>query len=877
MIDSTSHLGAAVDTAMRVAANPPGSSQADTGVSNPANPWMQIPLDQTDLDHLVHIVSLYRDQWCTDRLVRQRIWIKNVLFYRNIQILDWWQDINGGNGGWVDTLAWYRGSDKVRDGEGTELEKFQHPITLMLGETFVGVLSREVPATVVRPVDPRQPADVMTALAAQTAIGIIERRNKVRQMVRDEFEMFYLYGTYFKYTRGTFESQWGWDDEMVLGEMQVAQAPSMRCLHCGASTPWDNMGIGQNPSQPKDQNQDQGQQPDFGGGEMPNCPQCQTPMGPESWYEGGAPVASMQVSGTKRVPRAMVRQTIHSPMEIDADPQAKDLSATAILAFDQEADIGELRTMFPDNWDKLHEGEPVSTTAMADYDRLRRNEVYAMGTAYTTDTNQQRSTYSQVWMAPFSFARDGDAEFAARMRKLAPNGLKLSMVGSEVLGVRLGDLTKEWSQARTRHNFGLYSTTVAESVTSFNERFNSAMQAYDDYMMRAPFGLNLVQGGKIDPDKWKGNTLSPTTITPIWLNTAGNESLANVFQHFDIPVNPGLALYPQMLWQFAQLLNGLPPQVAGAGTNEDVETFGGQQLQMDSAASGLTPFWENVKEEHAWAAQNAIECLQKLMKSGACREIWGVVEDEGADFRSELVNLDRMQGQVEVYADEDQDLPVTPQQMRESLGLVFKEIGNGNQAALRLMDVPENQDLMIQTLFPNMVSPTRGQMMKTLRDLQTVAKTPSSVSQNPDGSYGETLAAQPEMEEDMSIAIPTVSEFLIKNADARTKKPDVYKRWEAYFAQCQEMQTQQQVRTAKLQLQVKMAGVPPQAPKTDPGTAQAVQELQSLAMQMAQRLGQLAMLDPAMTGNTASAQVSAANDVVGSAIDAAKEMRLASE
>lgn len=863
MGDGLAKVGGAIQQAIGGALAAPGSQAADIGVDNPANPRMQLPVSKEDADHLVKIVSLYRDQWCTDRLVRQRIWIKNVLFYRNIQILDWWQDINGGNGGWVDTLSWYRGSDKTRDGESTELEKFQHPITLMLGQTFVGVLSREVPATVIRPVDPRQSADVMTAMAAQTAIGIIERRNQTRMMVRDENELLYLYGVYFKYTRGTFEDRWGWDYETVLGDMQVSQGPTMRCMGCGASTPADNMAVGQNGA--------------FGGEDMPSCPRCGTPMGPESWYEGGAPVASMQVAGSRKVPRAMVRQTVHSPMEIDADPQAKDLSGTAILAFDQEVDIGELRTMFPDQWDDLHEGEPTPTTAMADYDRLRRNEVYAMGTAYTTDTNQQRSTYSQVWMQPFSYSRDGDKEFAERMMAIAPDGLKLSMVGSEVVGIRKAVLTKEWSSARTHNSFGLYSMSVAESVTSFNERFNSAMQAYDDYMMRAPFGINLVQGGKIDQDKWKGNTLAPTTITPIWLNTAGNESLANVFQHFDIPVNPGLALYPQMLWQFAQLLNGLPPQVAGAGTSEDVETFGGQKLQLDGSLSGLAPFWENLKEEHAVAAQNAIECLQNLMKAGACREIWDVVQDQGSNYHSDVVNLDRMQGQVSVYADEDQDLPVTPQQMRESLGLVFQELSKGNEAAARLLDVPANQDTLAQTLFPNLVNPTTPQRMKTLRDLQMVAKTASSPIQRPDGSFGEKLAAEPGVTEDMTVAIATVSEFLIENADVCYKNPDVWQRWEAYFAACQEMQTQQQVRVAQLKLKVQAASVPPQAPKVDPGTMQTVQMWQSLATEMQRRLVQIAQMDPSMTGGTVTGQVSAANDVISNTVDAGKEVRLANE
>src|SRR5580698_2295390 len=76
--------------------------------ARPDDQWMQLNLSQDDIDHTVKIITMYRDQWCTDRLARQRIWIKNVLFYRNIQVLDWYEGLNG-TGGWVNSLAWYQG------------------------------------------------------------------------------------------------------------------------------------------------------------------------------------------------------------------------------------------------------------------------------------------------------------------------------------------------------------------------------------------------------------------------------------------------------------------------------------------------------------------------------------------------------------------------------------------------------------------------------------------------------------------------------------------------------------------------------------------------------------------------------------------------
>ncbi len=723
----------------------------------------------------------------------------------------------------------------------------------MLGQTFIGVLSRDIPATVVRPEDARVAADMETAEAAQLALKIIERKNRIRQMTRNELELLYLYGTYFKYTRGVVDGAWcGYDSELDIGEIGVEQPDVMRCMQCGADTPVSELEQGTP-------------------GMMPACPQCGAPMGEESFYPGGPARTQLGVLGVRKVPRAMVKQTVHGCFEIDCDPQAKDLAGTPILAFDQEIDVGEARTMFPLAWDDIHEGEPTSTTAMADYDRLRRNEVYAMGTAYTTDTNQQRPTYSQVWVQPAAYSRDGDAEYAKRMLAAAPEGLKITMMGSKVVGVKKATLTKEWTCCRLHENFGLYSPTIAEFVVSFNERFNSAMQAYDDYMMRAPFGMNLVNGAKIDVDKWKGNTLAPATITPVWLNAAANESLANVFQHFDIPVNPGLALYPQMLWMFAQVLNGLPAQIAGSGTSEDVDTYGGQQLQVSGANSGITPFWEALKLEHAEAGQNAIDCLRELLRTGAAREIWDVIEDKGAKYRNtDSIDFSKLRGNVRCFTDEDQDLPQTPEQVRESLMVVFKELGAGNPAAQRIFDVPANQERIGSTLFPNLVGPINAQRSKTLSDLSALLEQTATPMENEDGSIGSKLPVEPSIVEDMEVAIASISEYMIENADIRIHNPIGWSQMEQYFGKCQEMQAQQQIRTAKLNLEVKAASAPPSQPKVDPGTMQAVRELQGLATQMAERLGALAMIDPSATKGTANAQVSAANDIVGAAIDAGK-------
>ena len=336
-------------------------------------------------------------------------------------------------------------------------------------------------------------------------------------------------------------------------------------------------------------------------------------------------------------------------------------------------------------------------------------------------------------------------------------------------------------------------------------------------------------------------------------------------------MNPALWNYPGMLMTFCELIIGIPRQMSGQGTQHDVETLGGQQLQLDRAATTLKPYWENVKDEHAWASQNAIECLQALMRTGAVTKIWDVVESRGGGFENNEVDWTSMQGQVEFSMDEDQDLPVDPAELRAAIEAMFEALKENNPAAAEWFSVPANQDLALSTMLPGTVNPKEAQTLKTEYDIQTIVNQGAQVKMNPDGTVGSELPVHPDKMENFGDAKMIVSQYMLKNFELRAENPMAWAALLQYWDELDNMDMQVAANTAQRQLKVHQAGSPP-PDKPDPGTMQTVAELHKLATQMADRLGQLAMLDPMATKGTASAQVSAANDVVGAAIKATTAM-----
>src|SRR5208283_4176927 len=416
-----------------------GDNRADVqySASHPQTQDPQAAIDalisKPDLDRLVTIITNYRTGWAPHRLLHLSNWMRNQLFYRGHQILGWDQS----QAVWYDALALYMQSGQQQEGEDTYLQNFQNNVTKMLGLAFIGTMSRSVPPTVIRPENAEVLEDTTTAKAAQEAISIIERMNDIRGLVRSENTLLYLYGVYFKHTRTVIDGSWaGYDEQPVIGPIDDSKAARFHCPQCGADIPPNTVRMGAGTED----------------GDSLACPQCGATLGPADFFPAQGPSGLTGQTGTKRVPRAMVKWDVHGPLEWDCDPEAKKIKDSPLFALEMEVDLGSLRKTFPLQIQKIMSGAQSSTTPNAMFERLRRNESYSQGTAYTTDSYQTKPTLSQIWVQPQAFYKDetGDKDdqgltFAQRMEKNFPDGLKLTMCATETLDIRPACLEKEWT------------------------------------------------------------------------------------------------------------------------------------------------------------------------------------------------------------------------------------------------------------------------------------------------------------------------------------------------------------------------------------------------------------------------------------------------
>jgi hypothetical protein len=837
---------------MQSGGNLPSSPQQTTtpatAEKTPQNPQ---PGDSQSLDRLHgltkeqserivgEIIQPFRTQWATDRIMKMPNWLKNTEYDKGKQILGWDPITRT----YFDAVAYYRQNNQETD--YSYLEKYVNNITQTCRRNFSSAVARAVPPVVIRPENAENLADMTTAKAGQEAITIIEEANKTKGLLQLEAQYLFLYGVYFKWTRFVIDGVWvGYKNEPVFGDIDAKISEDhFHCSNCGADSPET--------------------------GQM-RCPQCGAQLNPQDFQPGETAAVIGQV-GTKKKPNGLPKWSVFSPLQVDTDPTKEFLEDVPLLALEWEVDASDVRATFPDMAPEITEGVESATNDNASYERLVRTMVFSSSFSVTADIFAARGTYSLIWVQPNSYYRiQNDDAFVQQLKAIFPYGMKVTMYGPLVLSVEPAVLIKEWSACKLHRGYGLYPPSVADNVVPFNERFNAINNILDDYMERCSTGITLVDPRRIDIREMSGKPLTGGVLNPTPSVGEGvTQPLANSIYHFQFQMDAGLFDYLDRLWNYCQIISGIPPQVSGTGTTPGVETGKGQKQMLDQAMGPLSDVYDSMKDEHASAGQNAIECLQQNMAYTG--SLWQVIEENGSEFRNNYVHLDEMQGRVRVRANTDEGLPMTPEQKRQWCETIMEMAEKQNPAALAWLDETANQQLLNDYWgLPGSVAPGAAQRSKTLQDIRRLLQTPPTPKIGPNGMqmtdpddgtpmFNPSIAPN-KWVEDYNILLPTIDQFCAENCDVKQQNPMGWANIIAFKRLAIDYQAQVASYKEKLKGEIGRAGAPP-PPQPNP----TVQQLEAAALDDAMaalaNLRQQAAV-PITTPKLSGAPVQAAKELV---------------
>ncbi len=481
----------------------------------------------------------------------------------------------------------------------------------------------------------------------------------------------------------------------------------------------------------------------------------------------------------------MVAMTLYSPLMVDSAPYAKNLRETPILNVDEEVDLSSLRASYPEQWESL-KGSLGPMLSEAQNERMARQMIYSEEGSQSSFIQDMMPTLSRTWIQPWAFNAVDDKNTALKLKEIFPRGCLLVNVGDLFLEARDARLTDEWTWAGTvQETFGLYPPAVGDAAIPVQERINDASNITHEYMNRIAAGIVLYNSNLIDGEAFHGKSMAPGMLNGVKMKqtaSAMGNRLEDAIVQIKAEIDANIYSYQQQLVFTAQLISGTPPQVFGGAGDPHIETKGGQEQQLSTAMGKLSLFWDNIREEHAQAAEVAVECAQANMTD----DLISVIADQTGEYRNQYVRLDELQGSVHALPETDQGFPMSASEMRDFWMNMIQQ-AEKNPFAQSVMEDPANQEQAAQTVgVPGLVVPGRDMRNKVLRILDVLMEQKPVAAGPLHPQTGKSLIELPSIQpdktlDDMDVIVKTVRHWAQKNFDKQHEAPDGFRNVVLYY------------------------------------------------------------------------------------------------
>jgi hypothetical protein len=579
------------------------------------------------------------------------------------------------------------------------------------GQSIVAVLSQSVPHVRFLPKSPSNEADIATARAATDVIEVVERNNRIEQILAEESFHLWVGGKVGAYVRYVVDGQaFGWHPEPVIEAREKEIKPGRYlCGSCGVETPGERVqrvaagsleahslkAVPLNPDGARvssaENREGEGAQagmPVLLGGKT-FCPECGALIDSGSWLPPEM-ITVPEVTGTRNVPNGQEVVTVVGALELKTPPWANEQREYPYLQWQMETHMARLRAAYPHAAGKI--GAPVTPDGSAQYERLARLS-QSQGGPLTEggDINQNLITYQRTWLRPWAFYLVEDLERREKLLELFPEGCYVAFAGDAYLESRNESMDEHWRVMHAMPGDGSSNgrPALGDSLLSVQERFNSLtnlqMETYD-------YGVppTYVDPEAIDVDATQYQSAEPGAIYPA-RPRPGMPLGASFFVPPPAQVPPDLVQHGQeLMGPIAQFLTGAFPAIFG-GSMEGQKTASGYAMARDQALGRLGLVWRRIRQFHADVMMLAVECFRKNRSADVEIPVLG----SGMEFDSKWIRLADLRGSLVAYPEADEQFPTLWNQKR---AVLLQLMGMKDPSIQQTLAMPENLVLVKQLL-----------------------------------------------------------------------------------------------------------------------------------------------------------------------------------
>lgn len=627
----------------------PEQSQQDYGPNNEKLPKkLQLALQ--------YILTLFvnegqkarRDEVKRCRLARE--------FWKGLQYAYWTES----DGQWH--LPWEL---KAEDQKGDEPRyAFVTNYYQAFGLSIMAVLSQDRPSVRLWPQNAEQPEDVATAAAGSDIIELVERNNKIQELMVDE--AFYLWtdGKIGGFVRYVVDGQrFGYHDEDQLEQRMCKVGPdTYQCPNCQHETAADGfMGV---------------------------CESC------------GMDLDDNHLQQSPTVPVPVVTQTIQTPngqevidivggLELKTPPWANQQHQYPYLIWDQMAHRARLKAAYPHAKTQIGGAALTPEDAQAQYERTAQLTLVSGGemepVGASADFVNNLVMFRRAWLRPWAFDILDDEKLVQELRQLFPIGCYVAFAGDAYCESRNETMDDHWRVMHALPGDGQNRPAIGTSFISVQERYNTLSNLL---METAEHGVPATWANPavVDFDAIRESYVEPGSIYPM-TPPAGMDARTQFFQTQPATVSPDVVRHMQELpGNIGQFLTGAFPALFG-GEMEGNDTAAGYSMARDQALGRIGLVWRRMKQFHADLMLLSVECFRKNRPDDVSFTIWG----DNGKAKSKWIRCADLKGNCFAHPDTDSQYPEVPAQKKAVLQQLMQ---SEDPELAKILGHPDNLSLI---------------------------------------------------------------------------------------------------------------------------------------------------------------------------------------
>jgi len=715
-----------------------GGNSISAGIRNPygANNEQLPERLEAALRRLVHQYSFESES--TRRQEVRRIKQAHQ-FWRGLQYL-WWNERD---------QNWHLPFEqKLADGSSLEdLPRYEFVTNIYqaFGLSLVSVLSQDVPRVKFFPSSAQAEEDVAAAKAATEVAQLVERNNRIGNLIVEEAFSLWTDGKVGAYVRFVVDGQrFGFHPETEIAAREVKVGDDVYvCPDCGTenkpggdaseglrargnrrgaprSARGDNENYkdkSYNPNQDLDtaENSIAGQGRAGGGTTALSCDVCGALLTEEDFV--AAEAVTVPAAQTRmRVANGQEVVTMVGGLELKTPPWANEMHEYPYLQWNMEVHQARLRAAYPHAAEKI--GSPVATGGQ-EYERLARLG-QSQGGPLTEggDININLITFQRTWLRPWAFFALDDKALRDELLELFPDGAHVAFAGDVYCESRNENMDDHWRVLHALPGDGSSGRpALGDALISVQERFNTLsnlqMETYE-------YGIPPIYADSevLDFDALQSQTAEPGVHYPARAKP-GQSLAAGFFQPEPAEVPPDLSEHAaNLMGPVSQFLTGAFPALFG-GAMAGNDTAAGYSMARDQAMGRIGLVWRRMKFFHADIMLLAVDCFRRNRPHDVEVTLLGA----GAAFESKWIRLEDLKGNLFSYPETDEQYPTLWSQQR---AVLMQLLGNPDPQLQSVLAHPENMALVKRLIgLEEFVIPDEESRTKQYREIaQLVAEVP---------------------------------------------------------------------------------------------------------------------------------------------------------